>query len=308
MESEATQIACIVNMEEPQSVLEEVKAVVSMMMPDFDFEPLNRAFSDVVNLFHGQYPGYRKCNTEYHDLKHTTDALLAITRLIHGAVVNKQVFSEKDIELGLISALFHDTGYIQTMDDHVGTGARFTLTHISRSILFMEKYLSENGYSREDIESCRATLECTGLNVEISEIDFGSAQIEMLGKMLGTADLLGQMADRTYLEKLPFLYHEFKEGDVPGFESDLDLLKETPVFYEMAIERFERELGGAYRYMRDHFRVRWGIDEDLYMTSMENKIKYLKYVLEDHEHYYREYLRRGKLMEKLDRIDRQRES
>jgi len=194
------------------------------------------------------------------------------------------------------------------MDDHVGTGARFTLIHISRSILFMEKYLSENGYSKEDIESCRAILECTGLNVEISEINFGSAQIEMLGKMLGTADLLGQMADRTYLEKLPFLYHEFKEGDVPGFESDLDLLKETPVFYEMAIERFERELGGAYRYMRDHFRVRWGIDEDLYMTSMENKINYLKYVLKNQKHDYREHLRRGTLMEKLDRLNRQRES
>ena len=308
MKSEATQMACLVNMEEPQSVLEEVKAVVSMMMPDFDFEPVNHAFSDVVNLFHGQYPGYRKCNTEYHDLKHTTDALLAMTRLIHGAMVNEQVFSQKDIELGLISALLHDTGYIQTIDEDVGTGAKFTLTHIGRSILFMEKYLSENGYSREDIECCRATLECTGLNVKISEINFGSSEIEMLGKMLGTADLLGQIADRIYLEKLPFLYHEFKEGDVPDFESELDMLKKTPEFYDRTIERFERELGGVNRYMRDHFRVRWGIDEDLYMNSMENKIKYLKYVLEDHEDDYHEYLRRGNLMEKLDRIDRQRES
>jgi len=295
-------------MEDPQSVLEEVKAVVSMMMPDFDFEPVNHAISDVVNLFHGQYPGYRKCNTEYHDLKHTTDALLAMTRLIHGAMVNEQVFSQKDIELGLISALLHDTGYIQTIDEDVGTGAKFTLTHIGRSILFMEKYLSENGYSREDIECCRATLECTGLSVKISEINFGSSEIEMLGKMLGTADLLGQIADRTYLEKLPFLYHEFKEGDVPDFESELDMLKKTPEFYDRTIERFERELGGVNRYMRDHFRVRWGIDKDLYMTSMENKMKYLKYALEDHEDDYREYLRRGNLMEKLDRIDRQKES
>ena len=308
MKSEATQIACLVNMEDAQSVLEEVKAVVSMMMPDFDFEPVNHAFSDVVNLFHGQYPGYRKCNTEYHDLKHTTDALLAMTRFIHGAMVNEQVFSQKDIDLGLIGALLHDTGYIQTIDEDVGTGAKFTLTHIGRSILFMEKYLSENGYSREDVECCRAILECTGLNVKISEINFGSSEIEMLGKMLGTADLLGQIADRTYLEKLPFLYHEFKEGDVPDFESELDMLKKTPEFYDRTIERFERELGGVNRYMRDHFRVRWGIDEDLYVTSMENKIKYLKYVLEDHEDDYREYLRRGNLMEKLDRIDRQRES
>jgi len=307
MKPEQAQIACLVNMEDPQSVLEEVKTVVSTMMPAFDFEPLNRTFRDVVRLFHGKYPGYRKCNTEYHDLKHTTDALLAMTRLIHGAVVNEQIFSEKDVELGLISALLHDTGYIQTIDENVGTGARYTLTHISRSILFMEKYLSEHGYSREDIEACRAILECTGLTVKTSDISFGSAQIEMLGKMLGTADLLGQMADRTYLEKLPFLYREFEEGDVAGFENELNLLEKTPGFYEMTIERFERELGGVYRYMRDHFRVRWGIDEDLYMTSIRDKMKYLKYILENHEHDYRQHLRRATLMKKLDRMDKQRE-
>ena len=302
MKSEETQIACLVNMEDPQSVLEEVQTVVSMMMPAFDFEPLNHAFRDVMRLFHGQYPGYRKCNTEYHNLKHTTDALLAMIRLIHGAAVNEQVFSEKDIELGLISALLHDTGYIQTIDDHVGTGAKYTLTHISRSILFMDKYLSENGYSKEDIESCSSILKCTGFSVKISEINFGSAQIEMLGKMLGSADLLGQMADRTYLEKLPFLYREFKEGDVSGFESELGLLKKSVGFRDMTLERFEHELSGVNRYMRDHFRVRWGIDEDLYATSIQNQIQYLKYVVNNHEDDYREYLRRGSLMEKLDQI------
>ena len=296
MKLEASQIACLVNMENPQSVLEEVKAIVSVMMPDFDFEPLNRAFRDVVSLFHGQYPGYRKCNTEYHDLKHTTDALLAMTRLIHGAVVNKQVFSEKGVDLGLISALLHDTGYIQTADDNVGTGAKFTFTHIPRSIFFMEKYLSENGYSREDIEYCRAILNCTGLNVKINEMHFGSAEIEMLGKILGTADLLGQMADRTYLEKLPFLYREFKEGNVSSFETELDMLKKTPGFSYGTLERFEHELGGVNRYMRDHFRVRWGIDEDLYITSMKNQVKYLKHLLENHEDDYRNHIRRGNLM------------
>jgi hypothetical protein len=308
MKLEANQMAFLVNMEDPQSVLEEVKAIVSVMMPDFDFEPLNRAFRDVVSLFHGQYPGYRKCNTEYHDLKHTTDALLAMTRLLHGAVLNKQVFSEKGVKLGLIGALLHDTGYIQTADDNVGTGAKFTFTHIPRSIFFMEKYLSENGYSGEDIEYCRAILNCTGLNVKINEMHFGSAEIEMLGKILGTADLLGQMADRTYLEKLPFLYREFKEGNVSSFETELDMLKKTPGFSYGTLERFEHELGGVNRYMRDHFRERWGIDEDLYITSIKNQVKYLEYLLENHEDGYRNYMRRGNMIKLLDQIHRQRES
>ena len=96
MKPEATQIACLVNMEEPQSVLEEVKAVVSMMMPDYDFEPVNHAFSDVVNLFHGQYPGYRKCNTrsESRILKETEQSFLqGVQRVNNGESVDRPIFS-----------------------------------------------------------------------------------------------------------------------------------------------------------------------------------------------------------------------
>lgn len=40
------------------------------------------------------------------------------------------------------------------------------------------------------------------------------------------------MADRAYLAKLIYLYHEFREGGVAGYESELDLLKKTPTFTE----------------------------------------------------------------------------
>lgn len=122
---------------------------------------------------------------------------------------------------------------------------------------------------------------------------------EMLGKILGTADLLGQMSDRTYLEKLPFLYHEFKEGKVGDYKSELDLIEKTPDFFQMTINRFEDEFSGVNKYMQDHFKVRWNIDEDLYMTTLEETIQYIKYILADHRNNYREYLRRGGLVEKL---------
>ena len=155
------------------------------------------------------------------------------------------------------------------------------------------------GYSREDAEFCDAILKCTGLDVEMSEISFVSQEHEALGKMLGTADLSGQMAERTYLEKLLFLYHEFKEANIEGIGSELDFLRNTPVFFDMVMARFRRELEGVYKSMRDHFRVRWGIDEDLYMSAIEASIKYLKYILEHHEEDYREYLSRDDLMPKL---------
>jgi hypothetical protein len=63
------------------------------------------------------------------------------------------------------------------------------------------------------------------------KVTYPSANIEIMGKMLGTADLLGQMADRLYLEKLIPLFHEFEEGKVPGFESELNLLRKPTNFY-----------------------------------------------------------------------------
>jgi hypothetical protein len=117
--------------------------------------------------------------------------------------------------------------------------------------------------------------------------------------MLGTADLLGQMADRSYLERLPFLYREFQEGRVPGFESELDLLKKTPAFWEFTQSRLAVDLRNMDRYMRDHFRVWWGLDQDLNRDTIEENIAYLKFVLENHGSEYHKYLRRVGLMEIL---------
>ena len=136
----------LIYVENPPEILAEVRKVVSLILPQFDFNPFEQVFDDILKLFAGNYPGYRKCNTLYHDLTHTMDCLLVMARLMHGAFVNGVNFTERDVNLGLISALMHDTGYIQTIDDDKGTGAKYTLTHIKRSMEFMEKYFREHGF------------------------------------------------------------------------------------------------------------------------------------------------------------------
>jgi hypothetical protein len=211
----------LIFMTDPQAVFEEVCRITAVLYPHFNFMALGRVFQDVVKLFRGEYPGYQQCNTSYHDLKHTIACLLTMARLMHGASCNGLTLPEGDAALGLIAALFHDTGYLQSDADVAGTGAQYTLVHVERSVTFMEKYLAQAGYSSRDLDYCRCCVHCTGLDVKISEIPFESAHHQAVGWMLGTADLLGQMADRTYLERLPFLYQEFQEGKVPGFESEL---------------------------------------------------------------------------------------
>jgi hypothetical protein len=288
----------LVEMKNPMLVLKEVKHIVSEMFTGFNFELLDAVFEDTVRLFRGDYPGFQPCDTEYHDLKHTTDTLLAMTRLIHGGALDGLRFSKKGVLLGLISAMFHDSGYILTLEES-GPGAQHTLIHIDRSIHFLRRYFLKSGYSSNDMDACDLILKCTGLNVNIPQIHFRSTQNEILGKMLGTADLLGQMADRNYLEKLPFLYREFKEAGIEGLGTELDFLDNTPGFYEMTRERMVHDLGGVAVHMRGHFRERWHVDEDLYEIAIEKNIDYLKYILKNHREDVHARLRRSGLMLKL---------
>ncbi len=293
------QLSQLIAMEDPQAVMAEVEHLVTLMHPAFDFAFLRRLFTDVTRLFAGEYPGYRACNTTYHNLQHTTDATMAMARLLHGAACTGALFNPREIEIGLAATLLHDVGYIQQEDDD-GTGAKYTQTHIERSADFLETYFRAAGLPDDDIRDGRDMLACTGLTVRIADIRFRSFEVRTLGMMLGTADLIGQMADRAYLEKLAFLYREFKEGNVPGFEEEIDLYVNTLSFYEITKRRFATELGGVNRFMRPHFRARWGIDRDLYEEAVERQMVYLREIIEHYRPTYREHLRRWKQIGRPD--------
>jgi hypothetical protein len=304
MASEEIKLKALAYLENPLEFLKETEEIVSLMLPEIDFYLMQKVFEDIENLFGGKYPGYQGCNTQYHDLNHTLHCLVVMARLMHGAFINGINFNENYVTLGLISALMHDTGYIQSSDDNRGTGGKYTLVHIKRSIEFMENYFNQRKYSLRDFMFCRNCLKCTGINIKIDEIQFESYEHKIVGKILGTADLIGQMADRDYLEKLKFLYKEFQEGGISIYYSELDLVKSTPDFWEFTKQRFASEYGNVDRYLRDHFRVLWGIDRDLLREVIERNIKYLNFILEYHEADYQRYLSCSGIKEIISEIKR----
>jgi len=265
-----------VYLDNPEDVMGEIKNIILLIYKKFNFDHFEQVFGDVIKLFDGRYPGYQRCNTYYHDLSHTMDCLLVTAKLIHGACLNGIFFEPRDVNLGLISALMHDTGYIQSVDDNTGTGAKYTACHIDRSIEFMEEYFHDKKFPAEYLPICRNFLRCTGLDVKIAEIKFQSKEHEILGQILGAADLIGQMANDNYLAKLPFLYDEFKEAGVPGYNNKFDLLKKTPGFWEMVQKRLKNELGQVDRYLVDYLRVLWGINQDLYREAIDQNIERLQ--------------------------------
>jgi hypothetical protein len=283
----------------PQSMIAEVVKIVQLMMPDFDFSRVMMVYQDISKLFEGNFIGYRLCNTRYHDLRHTEDCTLEFARIMHGAFLNGKTLSVEGINLGLISALMHDTGYIQKVWDAQGTGAKYTRTHVERSVEFTKRYFSIKGYPVSDYTYCKNCLYCTGLSVKINSIQFISAENELMGKILGVADLIGQMSDWNYLEKLPSLYCEYQEGHVAGYETEFDLIKETPRFWQFSQARFANELGSVDRYLKDHFRVRWGIDRDLDREAIEFNMSRLNYILQNFPSEYQRFLCRHNLPEQF---------
>ena len=287
--------------QEPEKIIEEVKAVLSSI----DFKDHNRveeAFKDTVKLFKGRFKGYQACKTKYHDLNHTLAVFLATARLVHGAVIDDRSISIDMITIGLICALFHDAGLIQTEDDHEGTGAKFTLGHEERSITFIKNYLRQDHLYKSYLDDCAHIIGCTITALPLSDIPFKSKESELIGKIVGSADLLAQMADRLYLEKLLYLYEEFEEGQIPGFESEFDLLKKTGWFYQnVAQKRLDMDLGGVSELMRIHFKKRFGEDRDYYQENIQKNIKYLQDVILKYEKEYRQMLKRAGIVSSLEK-------
>lgn len=292
-----TNLCDLMQMDSPEPVLDEVLIVLRLISTDYDVDPVIDAFMTTVDLYEGRYPGYQACNVGYHDLNHITDTFLVMARLIHGAVVDGESFSDREIAIGLIAALLHDAGYIQEDHDNVGTGAKYTTIHVQRSITFFGTYGKRYGLSNEEITAGQSMIHCTDLSVDISTISFQSAVVEVLGKMLGAADLLAQMSDRKYLEKVLFLYHEFKEGMVDGYEGEVDILRKTFGFYDLIAQRLETALDGADRFILPHLVDRWDIHIDLYHQAIQNQKNYLHQILAIPNSDLRDYLRREKIVD-----------
>lgn len=296
------QLAKLVDCRDPARVLEEALRILGFHYADELSSKVHLAFEQVSRLFEGQFPGYRACLAEYHDLRHTLQVFLTAARLLDGHNLTRAFLTESMALSLLLAALLHDAGYIQEEWDTEGTGARYGPRHEQRSVEFLRRNGELLEIEGEDREIVTRLIEGTDLKRDFTAMAFGSRQEQTAAALLATADLLGQMGDREYLEKLLFLYYEFREAGVGGYQTEFDILRKTRDFYGATRERLENVLSGAYRFAQAHFRERYGKDENLYMVAIERQMAYLDQIIADNSSNFRAKLRRG------DRAKRQRYS
>ena len=258
-----------VHLTDGAAVYQAVSDIFADVYPVFNRNALAHAFSDCERLFTGNYPSYLPCDTLYHDLQHTMDMTLALARLINGherSVTKQHRFGADRAVLGIITALFHDSGYIRHQADrHHFNGAEYTRTHVSRSADFLKHYMHKIDLG-EHAATVSNMVHYTGYEVAPENIRITDSPMHRIGHLLGTADLIAQMADHCYLEKCrDRLYPEFVLGgiavqtDEQGndnviYESGEDLLRKTPAFYTNEVEnRLNTLFGQAYNYEQAFF-------------------------------------------------------
>src|SRR5262245_25400319 len=131
-----------VDVTNPAAVNEAVGRIYAQLYPGASAEALDQAFADLDRLYRGAFPGYRACDTPYHDIQHVLDVTLAMARLMDGyqrGLSGGEERLTRDLFIvGALAALYHDIGYLRRRGDHLHRyGAEYTLIHVSRSATFL---------------------------------------------------------------------------------------------------------------------------------------------------------------------------
>lgn len=279
-----------VDVSDPAAVCAAVLALFRRRYRRADLTPLARLFDDFGRLYRGEFPGFFACDTQYHDMQHVLDVTLAAARLIDGYEVSRprgRRLGPQLASVGIAVALFHDSGYIRRRGDtRHQHGAEYTKIHVGRSARFLAEYLPAIGMGRAAGLAAKL-VHFTGYEFDPAGIALGDSRERALGALIGSADVIAQMADRAYLEKCrDYLFHEFELGGVAReidargalrvrYASPLDLLRQTPAFIRNTVaQRLEGVFGGVYRCAAAHFG-----GPNPYMDSLERNCRYLERLL-----------------------------
>lgn len=250
----------------------------------WDGFPVMRAFDDMAAAYAGVYDGFLACDTPYHDLRHALDVALAVARLIDGwqdeHAGGELGFDPPLAAVGTILALLHDVGFLRHRSDEVRNGAILTAQHEARSVAFARRYLLQTRLA--PYASLARLIEGTRVGASVDDCAGPDARHLALARMIATADLMAQFADRCYLEKCrDFLYEEFAHAGLARgrdgsnaqapYSSPDDLLGKTTGFWQHHVAvRLEQDLDGVHWCFARHFR-----GPDPYRAAIERNIAFL---------------------------------
>ena len=268
-----------------------VRAVVQSthleLFPNADEHFMTNLFDWVIDAFEGRYKDYQPIDAKYHDLEHTMQGTLCLCLILRGRINSglRPRITQRMFELGMAAILLHDTGYLKVRGDNEGTGAKYTLIHVSRSADFARQLLLEQGFSESDAGIVQRMIRCTGVNLKVEKIPFQTDTEKIIGYALGSADLIGQMAADDYIDKLPILFDEFQESALYSggqqskggmFKDAEDLMRKTEGFWNLYVKpKVDGDFLAQYKFLAEPYPD--GRNE--YIEAIEANIERVKRVI-----------------------------
>lgn len=249
---------------------------------NYDSGLLQQGIDDLVQVYQGREPGFLRCDTPYHDLRHALETGLTVARLYEAHAKSPASNGDDEIDgghalLGVLLAFFHDVGLLRRENEAHLPGAVFTPIHEERGVEFMRQYLSKTALA--SLAEKAELIMPTKLVYKIP--DTWSPLDRKMASMVASADMLCQLADCCYLEKCwDFLYQEFCTFGVAGtpgstYPDRETLMAKSPGFYtNVVVPRLEKEFRGLYHLMEDYY-----CGTDPYRESIRRNFDYLAEVL-----------------------------
>lgn len=265
-------------------VLPEILSLCATTWPTVDLSAFKESYQHVTDFFRGENPVFNKNILPYHNLRHTRIVTLAAARIFHGLHHGGTKIRAVAVEKGLLCALFHDTGMLELrMEQHPFIDCKSTVTHEKRSAQLMRSYISIIGLPVYYSLECEEIINHTNLAVETNAI-VCSNESKLIGQVVGSADVIAQMADRYYLECLSSLFYEMKKDDSTQFSTLHEMMVNTSAFYESIKGRLQNELGGVYHSLRHHFNKTLQVDRNVYMDQIDANVDYLNKIMDQCEY------------------------
>lgn len=254
----------------PAGNQQTIELILDIFQDEFGEVPprLAALFFDVADLYAGRWPSHEACAVTYHNFSHALDVCLAAARMLSGwnSVEPEHALDGSYFQIGMAAGLFHDAGYIKDKGDHAGQGGKFTLIHVKRSMEIAREYLEKKQWPAGEIDAVTRIISITDYTKlpNLARL-FKDLRLKTLAQIVATADLVAQMADTDYVQRIDDLFAEFEE--VYEFENPEDLAKKgtkvyktvqeikdgTIAFYEQFVVPTLNRLGRMDRYLSGFF-------------------------------------------------------
>lgn len=188
------------------------------------------------------------CDCPYHDAMHTMMVADVGQTILHGRLISQGDVSPQEWVHVLVALLFHDIGYLRGLlkgdregsyvadeaDNRVtppegATDAYMMPFHVTRGCIFIqERYGSE---PMIDVATVAGYIEMTRFPVPD---DARYRRVDTLAALVRAADLIGQMGDPLYMQKLSRLFIELVESGEAhrlGYNNPGELRAGYPEFF-----------------------------------------------------------------------------